>query len=128
MIIRRKAGLMEFSDTFVKLPEVQDMMDRIETVVDPDVDALGRDKLVFKIRLTLRDGKTLEHVSDSVYRGGPKNPLSEKALRNKFLDASQRILDAKKADALIDTILSLDKPDSIRKLVNLAGTAQGEDT
>ena len=38
IVIRHKAGMMEFTDEFVKSPEVQDMMERVETAVDPSFD------------------------------------------------------------------------------------------
>ncbi len=59
MVIRRKAGIMEFTDEFVQSSAVQDMMDRVETVIDPEIDALGKDKLASVIEIRLKDGRGL---------------------------------------------------------------------
>jgi len=68
MVIRRKAGIMEFTDEFVRSPAVQDMMDRVETVIDPEIDALGKDKLASVIEVRLKDGRVLREKSSDHYR------------------------------------------------------------
>lgn len=60
MIIRRKAGILEFTDEFVQSPAVQDMMDRVEAVVAPEIDALGQNKIVSVIEVRLKDGRILK--------------------------------------------------------------------
>lgn len=120
MIIRRKAGVMEFTDEFVQSPAVQDMMDRIEAVVDPEIDALGRDKIVSVIEVQLKDGRILKGRSTEHYRGGPQNPLSQEELVEKFNDATQQILASDQAKKLLETIESLEKLDSIRKMIEMA--------
>ena len=50
IVIRHKAGMMEFTDEFVKSPEVQEMMDRVQTAVDPSFDTLGRNRYMSVIR------------------------------------------------------------------------------
>jgi 2-methylcitrate dehydratase PrpD len=122
MIIRRKAGIAEFSDEFVQSPEVQEMMDRVETVIDPEIDALGKDKIVGIIEIRLKNGRILRAQTPEHYRGGPKNPFTRDDLVEKFLDCTQRTLTSEKAQTLVRTIESLDQLDSIRNLIVLLQT------
>ena len=120
IIIRRKAGMMEFTDQFVQNPDVQAMMDRIETILDPEIDALGMDKIVNVIELHLKDGSILRGKSPENYRGGPRNPLSRRELTDKFNDCVQKVLNPKQAEKLLETIESLEKIHSVRALTALA--------
>lgn len=120
MIIRRKAGVAEFTDEFVQSPAVQEMMDRIETAVDPQIEALGQDKIVSVIEVRLKDGRLLHGRSAEHYRGGPHAPLSKKELVEKFNDTTRHILSPDQARKLLDTIESLERLDSIRRMLELA--------
>jgi len=111
--LRRKAGLSEFSDDFVQSPECQEMQRRVSVELDPEIVALGKGRIVARITLTTRDGKTYFEESDRHYRGGPKNPLTYEAVSDKFRDASQNVLSPKK----IETFLALTK--DFEKLPNL---------
>jgi len=94
IVLRRKAGLAEFTDEFVNSHAVRDMQRRVETVVAPEIAALGKDKVVFEITVHTLDGRALKGRSLEHYRGGPQNPLSWDALCAKFRDASAKVLDA----------------------------------
>ena len=120
MVIRRKAGIMEFTDEFVRSSQVQDMMDRVETVIDPEVDALGKDKIVSFIEVHLKDGKILHGKSSDHYRGGPRNPLRQDELVEKFNDCVQRILNPDQAGELLRTIDSLEDVNDVRTLIEAA--------
>jgi len=120
MIMRRKAGVMEFRDEFVQSRAVQEMMDRVEAVVDPGIDALGRDKIVSVIDVHLSDGRTIRGRSSEHYRGGPHSPLSREELVGKFNDATQRVLAQDQARKLIQAIELLERLDSIRPVVDIA--------
>ncbi len=117
MIIRRKAGILEFSDQFVQSSQVQDMMDRVETVIDPEIDALGRDKIVSVIEVHLKDGKLFQGKSSHHYRGGPRNPLTRDELVEKFNDCVQRVLNPDQAKKLLRTIDSLEDLNDIHVLI-----------
>ncbi len=121
MMIRRKAGGGEFSDEFVQSPLVQEMMDRVEAVIDPGIDALGRDKIVSVIEVQLRDGRVLRGRSSEHYRGGPRNPLTREELAEKFSDCVSGILKPDQAMNLMKSIESLEGLDSVRKLVEMTG-------
>ena len=120
MIIRRKAGMGEFTDEFVQTPSVQEMMDKVETVIDPEIDALGSDKIVSLIEVQLKDGRVLRGKSEEHYRGGPRNPLTREDLAEKFHDCVHRVLTPEQARKLMETIESLERLDSLRSLTEMA--------
>jgi 2-methylcitrate dehydratase PrpD len=120
MIIRRKAGNMEFADAFVQSPPVQKMMGRVEAVLDPELDALGRHKAVSVIEVRRKDGKILRGKSSDHYRGGPQSPLSREELAEKFNDCVQRILDPNQGRKLLETIESLESLDYVGTLIDRA--------
>jgi len=101
ILLRRKAGLSEFSDDFVRSPACQDMQRRVDVAIDPAIDALGKDKIVFRITLTMQDGTTHSEESDRHYRGGPQNPLTDAEVADKFRDAAQYVLDADSIEAFL---------------------------
>ncbi|MYF89499.1 MAG: MmgE/PrpD family protein [Boseongicola sp. SB0676_bin_33] len=105
IVMRRRAGLSEFADGFVRSPDCQEMQKRVSVSVDPEIDALGKGRIVSKIHLTTKDGETYFDESDRHYRGGPKNPLTYEEVSDKFRDASQNVLDAED----VETFLSLTK-------------------
>jgi 2-methylcitrate dehydratase PrpD len=125
MVVHRKAGLMEFSDAFVQRPDVQDMMNRVTTLVDPEIAALGHDKLIFRNKVVTKDGRTFENYWDAPYRGGPLNPLSAEDLGDKFRDASQSVLGEPEQRAIIDAFSALEDLADVAGLVATAG--QGVD-
>jgi len=119
MIVHRRAGAVEFSDEFVKSTAVQEMMDRIEAVIDPEIDALGRDKIVSIIEVQHRDGRILHGRSPEHYRGGPQNPLTREALAEKFNDCVQQTLKPDQAEKLMEVIESLEELGSLRELIEM---------
>ena len=117
MIVRRKAGMMEFTDEFVASPEIADLQNKIETFVDPEIESLGKGKIRFRIEVELASGKVITQESEAHYRGGPDNPLSNESLAEKFLDASQKVLPREQGEKAIDMIQTLDHSPDISELI-----------
>ncbi|MDI7258647.1 MAG: MmgE/PrpD family protein [Thermodesulfobacteriota bacterium] len=120
MIIRRKAGRMEFTDEFVQTPEVQEMMGRVETEVNPEFDAMGRNKYISVIEVRLKDGRIFKRQSAVELQGSPHNPLSPEELAEKFRDCVQRVLNSEQAEKLFQTIDQIEEVQDIRVLIDKA--------
>src|SRR5437867_3218972 len=71
ILIRRKAGIREFTDEFVASEPVQRMMERVTGVFDAKIEAQGLDKIRSIVEVDLREGRMLVQPSDDRYRGGP---------------------------------------------------------
>ena len=57
LIVRRKAGVREFTDEFVKSAPVQQMMPRVTNVFDAKIEAQGFDKIRSVVEIDLTDGR-----------------------------------------------------------------------
>jgi 2-methylcitrate dehydratase PrpD len=117
MILRRKAGIREFTDEFVSSEPVQRMMPLVETRFDPDIEAKGFDKIRCLVEVSLKDGRSFVQPSDDKYRGGPERPFTMTELHEKFTDCASLTLtqaSIKQSLGLIDTV---DRLKSVRELV-----------
>src|ERR1051325_9999113 len=57
--LRRGAGSREFTDAFVSSAPVQQMMTKVDTIFDPQIEARGFDKMRSIVEVDLVDGRTL---------------------------------------------------------------------
>jgi 2-methylcitrate dehydratase PrpD len=117
IILRRKAGIREFTDEFVSSDPVQRMMPLVETRFDPAIEAKGFDKIRCVVEVSLQDGRSFVQASDDNYRGGPDRPFTTAELQEKFTDCASLTLSQagiKQTLALID---SVDRLKSVRELV-----------
>jgi 2-methylcitrate dehydratase PrpD len=122
MILRRKAGLNEFTDEFVQTQECQDMQRRVTAELDPEIVALGKGKIVSRIVLTTKDSKEYTQVTAPTYRGGPKNPLTWDEVADKFKDCSQRVLSAEKTDSFLALVKDFETLPDIKGIVDALST------
>ena len=116
--IRRRAGISEFTDQFVSSEPVQGMMDRVETVLDPEIEAKGYDKMRSVVELDLKDGRALVKPSDDRYRGAPDRPLSRQELEAKFRECASLALPEESLDETLLLIWSIEELASLDPLVD----------
>jgi 2-methylcitrate dehydratase PrpD len=121
ILLRRRAGIREFTDEFVSSAPVQAMMARVDTVFDKDIEARGFDKMRSIVEVDLVGGKTLAQASDERYRGGPDRPFTRAELHEKFADCASLVLTAEKTKRAIDLIESIDHLADIRELTAALG-------
>ena len=105
--LRRKAGKAEFSDEFVQAEPMQAMQKRVETRFDPEIEALGFDKMRSRIQIGLRGGSTVSGDADERYRGGPENPLTDDELKDKVRSCCEGVLATENTEGLIDAALAV---------------------
>jgi 2-methylcitrate dehydratase PrpD len=117
IIIRRKAGIREFTDEFVQSDAVQRMMMRVSGVFDPAIEAQGFDKIRSIVEVDLTDGRTLVQPSDDRYRGGPERPFTREELHGKFADCAQLALDASRVTQALVQIEGIERLARIRELI-----------
>ncbi len=128
LVLRRKAGLHEFTDEFVQSAPVQDMMRKVTTIRDQAIEARGFDKMRSIIEVDLTDGRTLVQEADERYRGGPEKPFTREDLHGKFTDCASLVLRPDAIGATLDRLESLEQVRSIREIVNLvtSGVLEGQ--
>ncbi len=117
IILRRKAGIREFTDEFVSSAPVQEMMTRVTTVFDPAIEAQGFEKIRSRVEVDLVDGRSLVQPSDDKYRGGPDRPFTREELHGKFTDCAGLLLSPARMQEALSQIESIDTLKSIRELI-----------
>jgi 2-methylcitrate dehydratase PrpD len=123
--IRRRAGIREFTDEFVRSAPVQDMMRRVDTILDPEIEALGFDTIRSIVEVDLADGRRLVEAADERYRGGPDRPFTRDELREKFDECASLVLDASAITAAFDLLESLDELPEITPLLQVLASGGG---
>jgi 2-methylcitrate dehydratase PrpD len=130
LVLRRKAGIHEFTDAFVTSAPVQEMMRKVTTVRDAAIEARGFEKMRSIVEVDLTDGRTLVQEADERYRGGPELPFTPADLRDKFTDCAGLVLRPEAITETLERLASLEQVRNIRELVGVltAGALAGQPT
>lgn len=116
IVIRRRAGIREFTDEFVSSDAVQQMMPKVTAVFDRGIEAQGFDKIRSIVEVDLVDGRALVQASDDRYRGGPDRPFTREELHDKFTDCAGLLLSPRQMQTALAQIESIETLKSIREL------------
>jgi 2-methylcitrate dehydratase PrpD len=114
--LRRKAGMREFTDEFVSSEPVQRLMTKVTTILDPEIEAKGFDRIRSVVEVDLVDGRTLVQRADERYRGGPERPFTRAELHAKFTDCAGLALAEPAIRQALAQIESVDTLTSVRDL------------
>jgi 2-methylcitrate dehydratase PrpD len=79
-------------------------MPRVTTIFDPQIEALGFDKIRSVVEVDLVDGRRLIQASDDRYRGGPDKPFTREELHAKFADCAQLTMKADRIPRALERI------------------------
>jgi 2-methylcitrate dehydratase PrpD len=118
--LRRKAGIREFNDEFVRDAATQAMMRRVERVLDPEIEAKGWEKIRSTVEVDLTSeagGRTLVEHADERYRGGPDLPFTREELYEKFSDCASLVLPDERVRETFELVESLETMPDIRAVV-----------
>lgn len=115
-LLRGHVDVDDFTDEAIRDPAVLRLARRVDCVPDPDTDFPRH--FPGRVRLTLRDGRTVEH-REAINRGGAERPLDAATVREKFHRNAARILPAAQADALVAAVDGIDSAASVRPLARL---------
>jgi 2-methylcitrate dehydratase PrpD len=124
IVLERKAGIRQFRDEFVKSPAVQDMMKRIKTYLNPDIESRGYDRILSIVDVKLKDGKTLTKESGP-YRGSPQNQLTQGELSEKFRECAELVLDEGKTSEALRLINGVEELANVRELIRVLTSNEG---
>ena len=128
LLLRRKAGIQEFTDEFVRSAPVQAMMKKVTKVRDAGIEARGFERMRSIVEVDLADGRTLVQEADERYRGGPEKPFTRGELYGKFTDCASLVLRPDAIAATLERLESLEQTRNIREVVGVltAGTRAGQ--
>ncbi len=116
-----RASLTEYALGVPVKPEVRHIMDRVQCVTDPKLDALYPRHFPSWAEVRTKDGRTLR--SELTYpKGDPENPVTWDEMREKFNTLSAPVISGKRQQEIIAAIDSLDQLDDVRQLATLLST------
>ena len=88
LLARRKGGLAEYAPEAIGDPAVQEVIPRIDLVVDPVAEVAGFHRILSRITVKMKDGREL-FAEGEAGRGHPDNPMSDDEVRDKFRDCAR---------------------------------------
>lgn len=112
-----RVDLRSYQKPHITDPKVAALAARTAVVSDPAIDATAIEPA--RVRLKLKDGRTLEAASDTI-KGSPQEPMSESELTAKFRGCLEFGLGASpsQSDRLAEVVSSLEKSaDAARDIV-----------
>jgi 2-methylcitrate dehydratase PrpD len=115
--LRRKAGIREFNDEFVRSAPVQALMRKVERVLDPEIEAKGWEKIRSTVEVDLADGRTLVEHADERYRGGPDLSFTRDELYEKWSDCASLVLSPAAVDEAFSIVEALEDLSDVTELV-----------
>jgi 2-methylcitrate dehydratase PrpD len=112
-----RVDFASFTDGEVTSPETRELMDRIAMVVDPGLPPGVEQNAWSRVTITLRDGRTLATEPRGA-RGHPDTPLSDAALREKFLGCARAVMAGGEAEGVAEQIAHLEDIPDVRALTS----------
>jgi 2-methylcitrate dehydratase PrpD len=123
-VLERKAGIAQFQDRKVRDKKVVELMKRVTLSVDDELEKLGYDQVRSRIRIALKDGRTIEGRYD-VARGHPEKPMSWAELGDKFRDCAALVLPAKNAEEVVELIAQVEELKNLNPLIRALTRGSG---
>ena len=104
MVVRGGAGFAELDDTALDDPAIAALRRRVHIGEDPAMTAQGPRLRPARVTVTLGDGRSATHASDS-HRGDFDRPFAEEEIRAKFRELAGTVLSpqgAREVEAFVD--------------------------
>jgi 2-methylcitrate dehydratase PrpD len=114
-ICRKSASLVQFNDENLNNREIRELMQRVELVVDPALEARYPARWPARVTLRFKDGASLSGETEAP-RGDPENPLTTADFEEKFRGLSQPVVGSELAEELIPRVHALDTLSDIGEL------------
>jgi 2-methylcitrate dehydratase PrpD len=117
LLLKGRAGLNEFTDQVVLRPDVQQMMEKVDFVVDDEAEAAGYHRMTTLIDIELAGGRKVSGRAD-FGKGSPAMPMSYEEVADKFRENAEFArFPAKQAEAVIALVRQLESLPAIERLM-----------
>jgi len=118
ILLRRRAGLREYTTEFVTRPDVVDVMRRVRTIHDDEIASMGVEKMRSILEVELVDGRIVRRTAEE-YRGTPEKPFMGHEVDEKFMECASFKMDEGKAREVLGVIRGLEKASDLSDLTGL---------
>ncbi len=117
-IVAGRVGLRELTDAFVRRPDVQELVQRVQVDLSDDVDpAMPIRSRFTQVTVELTNGTTIESQQIYEARGSARQPLDRDELWEKFRDCAGDRLAEAEARRLFDRLQDLERIGSVAELL-----------
>jgi 2-methylcitrate dehydratase PrpD len=117
-IVKRRAGLEEFTLSMLNDPEVRALMPKVGYERDPELEKNYPREWPAWVRVTLQNGRELSaHVRFP--KGDPENPLSWDELTAKYRTLAGAVWSEQKLEAVREAVQRLEEESSLRNFALL---------
>ena len=82
LLLMRRAGTQEFTDEVVRSPEAREVMQKVKTYHNPEIEAKGSDRIRSLIEIQMKDGRTISREAETS-RGTPERPMGIEGMAGK---------------------------------------------
>ncbi len=108
MIVDGELTMNQFTEAKVKNPEIQDLLKKVELVVDPEIDKLPwTQRYRCTVEIKLRDGKTYKKFLAGP-KGDPTNPFTEEEMYSKFMRNGTTVFEKDKMEDLFKLLKDIE--------------------
>ena len=118
ILLRRRAGLREYTTEFVTRPEVVDVMRRVRTIHDAEIASMGVEKMRSILEVELVDGRVVRRTAEE-YRGTPEKPFMGHEVDEKFMECASFKMDEGRAREVLGVIRGLEEASDLGDLTGL---------
>ena len=113
-----RASLDEYKLGMPDNPQVKHVMERVQCVTDPKLDALTPGQMPAWAEVDTNDGRTLRSEVDYP-KGDPENPVTWAEMKEKFTLLSSPVIGPKRQREIIAAVESLEQMSDVRDLAAL---------
>ncbi|MDG4850572.1 MmgE/PrpD family protein [Peribacillus frigoritolerans] len=117
-LVKKSVGLEDFNEETLNNPEIRNLMNKIEVIIEPTINQLYPHQWGAKLEIDMIGGKQITKVT-SFPKGDPENALTKEEYVKKFKKLTKEIVDF---DELIESIESLEKVETIDGLLESLNT------
>jgi 2-methylcitrate dehydratase PrpD len=118
ILLRRRAGLREYSMKWVNDPQLREAMRRVRTIYDEDIAGMGMDRMRSFLEVELVDGRVIKRIAERA-RGTPEKPLKPHELDKKFMECATFRLSEDKAKKALEVVKEIEGLDTVGDLMAL---------
>jgi 2-methylcitrate dehydratase PrpD len=113
-------GLATFDDARTQDAGIRRLMERVRLVVDPSIPSALEQHMWTRVTIRLQDGRVVA-LGPREVPGHPTNPITQAALREKFMQCARLVLPEDRADAVRQMVETLDRCPDLRSLTAVLG-------
>ncbi len=106
-LVHGSVRLAAFEAARINDPVTRALMQKIEHVIDPELDAAFPSQRAARVAIETTDGRREEYVQPN-RKGDPELPLSDRELEDKYLELAAPVLGDAKARALVKKLWALE--------------------